>query len=453
MQKGLTPAQAMTRAAELFSANNFKDAQALCEGILRVDAGHFYALHLLGTIAVLESRWEDGVGYTSRAIAIDPRHAEVLCNRGAALRMLNRFEEALEDYDRALAVMPRHASAWNNRGVALAALNRHSEAIESYERAVELDPNSARARFNRAISRLTLGDFERGLPDYEFRWSVREPHASPRTLPQPRWTGGEDLRGKTILLHAEQGFGDTIQFCRYASLLAARGARVTLEVQAPLVGLLGRMRDVNRIIAAGESLPPFDLHSPLASLPFAFGTRLETIPNGVPYLHALPGRVGLWRQRLGETTAPIVALAWSGSATLRNDRNRSMSLAMLAAAFEGAGCRLVSVQKDVRDSDRDALRGSGMARFENEIGDFDDTAALVSLADVVVCVDTSVAHVAGALGRPAIVLLPFQPDWRWTLDRDASPWYPAMRLFRQPAIGDWPSVIGRVKDELVKIKL
>ena len=448
MQKGLTPAQAMTRAAELFSANNFKDAQALCEGILRVDAGHFYALHLLGTIAVLESRWEDGVGYTSRAIAIDPRHAEVLCNRGAALRMLNRFEEALADYDRALAVMPRYASAWNNRGVALAALNRHREALESYERALEIDPGFARGRFNRAISRLTLGDFEGGLPDYELRWSGSELRTAPRTFAQPRWTGREDLRGKTILLHAEQGFGDTIQFCRYVPLVKERGAKVVIEVQAPLEALLARVAGVDQVIASGKSLPAFDFHSPFASLPLAFGTRVDSIPNDVPYFSALPERVDRWRERLGGTSGPRVGLAWSGSAILRNDRNRSMSLAMLASAVGNTGCSLVSLQKDVRDSDRGALEGSGIARFESEIGDFEDSAALASLMDVVVCVDTSVAHLAGALAKPVWLLLPFSPDWRWMLEREDTLWYPTARLFRQERIGDWEPVLHRVREEL-----
>ena len=447
MQNGLTPAQAMSRAAELFSANNFKDAQALCEAILRVDARHFYALHLLATIAVLENRFQDAIPIATRAIDIDPRHAEALCNRGAALRALNRFDEALRDYDRALAVMPRYASAWNNRGVALAALNRHPQALEAYERALEVDPDFVRARFNRSLSRLVLGDFERGLPDYEFRWAGSDLQGSARAFRQARWTGREDLRGKTILLYAEQGFGDTIQFCRFVPQVKSRGAKVLLEVQAPLKGLAASLPGVDTVIASGEPLPPFDLHCPLISLALSLGTRVDSIPRDAPYVTAPAERIERWRARLGETAGPRIGLAWSGSTTLKNDHNRSIGLSRLAA-LRCEGCTLVSLQKDVRDSDRLALDGSAIARFENDIVDFQDTAALVTLMDLVISVDTSVAHLAGAMAKPVWILLPFSPDWRWLLEREDSPWYPTARLFRQRSIGDWGPLIEKVRREL-----
>ena len=440
----------MSRAAALFNARNFAEAGAICEEILRIDAGHFYALHLLGTIAVLESRWEDGVRLTSRAIQVDPRNAEVLCNRGAALRMLDRFDEALGDYDRALAFMPRYPSAWSNRGVALAAMNRHSDAIESYDRALQIDPNYPRARFNRSISRLTLGDFERGLPDYEMRWTGSEMQMTPRSFAQPRWTGREDLAGKTIFAYAEQGLGDTIQFARYARLLKARGATVVLEVQAPLRKLLARCEGVDHVVVAGEPPPRFDFQCPLASLPFAFGTRKDSIPADVAYLMPEEDPIERWSAKLGEPKGLRIGLAWSGSTALRNDRHRSMSLATLAGAVAGEGRTLVSIQKDVRDADRAALDRFSVLHFEDELTDFDETAALVDLMDVVICVDTSVAHLAGALGQPLWLLLPFSPDWRWMLEREDTPWYPTARLFRQPRIGDWAAVLERIRGELEK---
>ena len=450
MQKGLTPAQAMSRAAALFGARNFKEAQALCEAILRGDERHFYALHLLATIAALESRWEDCVRLSSRALQTDPHHAEALCNRGAALRMLNRIDAALDDYERALAAEPRYVSAWNNRGVALAALNRHAEALENYERTLEIDPNFDRARFNRSISRLTLGDFEGGWPDYEWSWTGSEMQTAPRAFPQPRWTGREDLRGKTILLYAEQGFGDTIQFSRYLHRVHERGAKILLEVQSPLKSLMSPLSSVDQVFAAGEALPPFDFHCPLISLALSFGTRLESIPREVPYLAASHERIERWRTRLGETTGPRIGLAWSGSTTLKNDHNRSIGLARLTALLS-EGCSLVSLQKDVRDSDRPALDGSAIARFENDIADFQDTAALVTLMDLVISVDTSVAHLAGAMAKPVWILLPFSPDWRWLLEREDSPWYPTARLFRQRRIGDWEPVIEKVRRELQQL--
>jgi hypothetical protein len=271
---------------------------------------------------------------------------------------------------------------------------------------------------------------------------------TPRSFAQPRWTGREDLTGKTILAYAEQGLGDTIQFARYARLLKQRGATVVLEAQAPLKNLLARCEGMDQVVVAGEPLPHFDFHCPLASLPFAFGTRVETIPADLAYLEPDETAIERWSAKLGDPAGLRVGLAWSGSTALRNDRHRSMSLAMLAEAVAGPGRTLVSIQKDIRDTDRAALDEFSVLHFEQELNDFDETAALVDLMDVVISVDTSVAHLAGALGQPLCLLLPFSPDWRWMLGREDTPWYPTARLCRQPALGDWPAVVERVKREL-----
>jgi hypothetical protein len=300
------------------------------------------------------------------------------------------------------------------------------------------------------LSLLTLGDYPRGFAEYEWRWK-RTGMAGRKEFRKLPWLGEASLAGKTIVLHAEQGLGDTVMFARYVPILARQGARVALEVQPELKALLAGLDGAASVIARGEPLPTFDLHCPLGSLPLACKTALAGVPADVPYLRAPDDRVGKWRARLQDLRGPRVALAWSGRATHVNDRNRSLPFAQLDALLSLApsGASFVSIQRDLRPADADLLsRDARILHVGGELGDFAETAALLSAVDYLVCVDTSVAHVAGALGRPAIVMLPFQPDWRWTLDRERSPWYPALKLVRQPAPGDWASVVGRVRDEL-----
>ena len=431
----------MERAARLYAAGDLEGARSACREILRADARYFFALHLLATIAAREERWEECLRHATDALALDPRNVEVLCNRGAALRMLGRPEEALADYDRALALAPGKAEILNNRGVALAALNRHAEAIACYDAALAAAPDYARAGFNRSVSRMLTGDFAGAWEDHEYRWRGGDRPIEPPASRKPPWTGREDIRGKTVLLGAEQGLGDLLMCSRYARLLRERGARVVLEAHPPLAALLRGMEGVDQVIALGEALPPHDYHVSIMSLPLAFGTRLETVPCDVPYVSAPAAHVERWRARLGPARRPLVGLAWSGSATLRNDRNRSIPLPRLAP-LRDVDATFVGLQKDIRDADRPHLAGGRpILHFETELADFRDTAALVSLMDVVVSVDTSLAHLAGAMAKPTWILLPFSPDWRWLLGRDDSPWYPTARLFRQPRPGDWETPI------------
>jgi hypothetical protein len=261
----------------------------------------------------------------------------------------------------------------------------------------------------------------------------------------PPWLGTPRLAGKTILLHAEQGFGDTVQFARYAPLLARAGAKVLLEVQPELKELLSGLDGVSAVLARGDRLPRFDWHCPLASLPLAMNTELATVPARSPYLSAPPQRVARWRPRLEALPSRRVAIAWSGRATHANDRNRSIALAELEPLIAMPEFRFVSIQRELRPADAARLAGDPrITHLGDELADFADTAAVLSLVEMLICVDTSVAHVAGALGRPTYVLLPFQPDWRWGLEGKHSPWYPpAVTLFRQQRPGDWPGVIER----------
>jgi tetratricopeptide (TPR) repeat protein len=424
------------------------DALASFNAALARAPRHVQALNNRGNALAELGRSEEALADFEAALAIAPGHPLAHFNRGNALRALGRALEAIASYDGALAVMPGHVNVWLNRGIALAALNRHEEALDSYGKALALKPDFADARFNAALSRLTLGDYRHGFRDYEARW-LRSGMAGPERLREPLWRGEISLVHKTILLRAEQGLGDTVQFARYAPMLARAGAKVVLEVQPELKELLTGLEGAAAVVERGEPLPPFDLHCPLGSLPLACRTEVATIPAEIPYLRATEQRMERWRLRLDAVPHPRIALAWAGRASHANDRNRSIPLMRFEPLLSTAGARFVSIQRELRAADAELLaRDHRIVHVGEELADFADTAAVLALVDLLICVDTSVAHVAGALGRPAFVLLPFQPDWRWMLGRDHSPWYSSLRLFRQPAIGDWDSVIERVRLQL-----
>jgi hypothetical protein len=318
--------------------------------------------------------------------------------------------------------------------------------VRAHERAIALDPGHAKARNHRALGLLAQGAFAAGWAAHESRWG-RPGSQAPRATSRPGWRGAGALEGRRLLLTGEQGMGDQIQFLRYAPLAAARGATVLLEVSRPLLALCADLAGVSR--ATGDDAPlgdgEFDLHCPLMSLPLAFGTTLETIPAAIPYLAAPADALARWSARLGSASRPRIGVAWSGNPAHGNDRNRSLALARLAALFD-ARAEWISLQREVRAADRDAL--AGLRHFGAEIGDFGDAAALCAGCDLVIAADTAMAHLAGALGRPVWILLPFAADWRWLTDRADSPWYPTARLYRQERPGDWDAVLARVGDDL-----
>jgi tetratricopeptide (TPR) repeat protein len=381
-----------------------------------------------------------------RALALKPDYDEAYNNRGNALIELNRPAEALADYDRAIAISPENTYAWVNRGSALGYLDRTEEAIASFERAIELDPQLVEAHWNKALIFLSTGDFARGWAGYERRWQ-RDGETIPREFVQPQWRG-EDLTGRTILLHAEQGFGDSIQFIRYLSMVAARGGKIVLELPDSLVPLIDSVDAVISICRRGDALPHFDVHCPLLSLPLAFGTTLETVPAPLPYLRPPAERVQDWRARLAGIRKPRVGLVWSGKPTHKNDHNRSIALSRLEPLLSVPGIEFVSLQREYRDSDGPAIARLPLMRLDDALRDFADTAAVIAELDLVISVDTAVAHLAGAMGRPLWLLLSHIQDWRWLRARSDSPWYPTARLFRQPSDGNWDDVIARVLEEL-----
>lgn len=384
------------------------------------------------------------------ALALSPTLAAAHANRGAVLRSAGRPRDALAAYERALALDPSHVEAHYNRGIALAELLRLDEAIAAYEQALLLKPAHAEARWNKALALLLTGDYARGWPAYEWRW--RHPafaaDMATRHAAVPLWLGKEDIRGKTVLLHAEQGLGDTLQFARYAALVRARGARVVLSVPAALVSLMHTLAGPDEVIAEGETPPACDVRCPLLSLPLACGTTAADIPSARSYLSADLAQVMAWRARLGPRRRFRVGIVWHGGSRHPQDCRRSLALADFLRVLP-PGVEAVSLQQEVRESDRPVLEAHGdIAHFGTALRDFADTAALCVNVDLVIAVDTAVAHLAGALGVPVWILLPHAPDWRWLLGRDDSPWYPTARLFRQREAGDWNSALDAARAAL-----
>ncbi|MBL6455553.1 tetratricopeptide repeat protein [Belnapia sp. T6] len=402
-----------------------------------------------GLAAQHRGRPEAALAPLHRAVELAPAEAEPWHALGTALILLHRPEEAEAALRRALALAPDHALAHGNLGRALRDQNRVAEARGEYAAALALRPDHAEARWNLAIADLLLGDWDTGWEGAEVRWAVPSFPSRPRSFAQPLWQG-EALEGRTLLLHAEQGFGDSIMMLRYLPLVAARGGRLLLELPAELLPLAAGLPA--EPIAAGSPLPNFDLHCPLLSLPHAFGTRPETVPPA-PYLRPPEEAAARWAGRLpADGGPPRVGLVWAGRPTHRNDANRSIGLAALAPLLAMPGLRFYGLQAGPRAAEIGAL---GLAPQIEDLSpllaDFGETAAALARLDLLVAVDTAVLHLAGALGRPFRALLPFAPDWRWMLGREDTPWYPTGRLLRQARPGDWSAPLAALAADLADL--
>jgi tetratricopeptide (TPR) repeat protein len=408
-----------------------------------------------GVMLLRANRAEEALVAFQRVLSLEGESAARLSNEAVALHRMGRFDEAVALAQRAFALDPdRRDEAYNLAAVLLEML-RTDEAMEILERVSKRYPDDADLGWNLAIGHLLRGELVEGFAAYEHRFLCdafgwRKPAPD---FGRPRWSGRESLAGKSILLFAEQGLGDSIQLLRYVPRVASAAGQVLLRLPRALIPLLKDLPANCRWVSESDPAPPTDFQCPLMSLPNAFVTTLETLPADVPYITADPVRVKAWRERLEALGEALrVGIVWSGNASHPNDRNRSIPLAMFKR-IAVPGVQYVSLQPEVRASDRAAYDGwAGLARFGEELKDFADTAALVCALDLVVTVDTSVAHVTGALGQPVWVLLPHYPDWRWLLGRDDSPWYPSMRLWRQPVPRDWPAVLDGVRGELERVK-
>jgi tetratricopeptide (TPR) repeat protein len=471
-------------ANPLRELGRLEEAAASLQRALILQPGFADALNNLGVVHELRLRPADAALCYQKAIAANPQLASAHSNLGNALQKLGHPEDAIACYQKALALHPDFADAHFNLGNVLAECGRLQPAIDCFDTAARLNPGNADAHFNMgntlgrlgrlaeaaaclrratgcrpdfssahnnlAMALLAQGDFAQGWREYEWRWHMPTMRDSRRDFPQPQWRG-EAAPGKTLLIHAEQGFGDTLQFCRYATLAAARGLRVILEVPDPLVRLLRGLPGVADILARGHPLPPFDLHCPMVSMPLAFATTLETIPSTPKYLQADTAQTEAWARRFAASGNGLrVGLAWAGnprphSAELSAiDRRRSLNPALLAPLFTVPGATFFSLQKDGPAPPADFP----LIDVMDEMRDFADTAALIETLDLVISVDTAIVHLAAALGKPVWVLERFDSCWRWLNGRRDSPWYPSIRLYRQKLPGDWDSVLTEVRGAL-----
>ena len=437
----------VARGNLFYEMHSYDRALEEYERALKVRPDFAFGFNNRGNALQAMGRNDEAIASFERALTLKPDLTEAHNNRGNALLNLNRPEEALADYESAIAHKP-FAFALVNRGSALHYLGRIEEALDSFDRAIALQPELPEAHWNKALLCLAIGDFEQGWSGYEWRWRGAT-ELTPREFSQPQWHG-EDLSGKTILLHAEQGFGDSIQFVRYLPLVAHKGCKIILELPDSLMPLIGDTDGLVSMHRRGDALPAFDVHCPLMSLPLSFGTTATTIPASVPYLRAPAGRVDAWRTRLSHLGKPRIGLVWSGKPSHKNDHNRSVALSRLEPLLAVPGVSFVSLQREYREAELPALATLPILRLDEAITDFADTAAVIGELDLVIAVDTAVAHLAGALGRPLWLLLSHIQDWRWMHDRADSPWYPSARLFRQSQIGDWDDVIAAVAQELAE---
>ncbi len=394
-------------------------------------------------------RYDEALACFDRTLALDRDYALAYLGRGTALFYLDRTQEAMADLDHAITLDPGNAKMHCTRAIALYHLGRLKESLAGHDRAAALDPALAETRWNKSQVKLTLGDFASGWELHEWRWKTPAFKSAVRNFTQPVWLGDRPVAGKTVLVYTEQGYGDTIHFCRYVPMLRALGANVVLEERGRLLPLLRTLKGEFTFAERGEPLAGFDLHCSVMSLPLAFKTTLDNVPAEIPYLFADPQKEKEVAGRLGDKLRPRIGLAWSGNSDQSKDRSRSLPLKrfeplLLLPAFE-----FHSLQKEVRPDDAAAMtRFPQLRPHQDEQNDFSDAAALIAAMDLVITVDTVIAHLAGAMGKKVWVLLSWMPDWRWLLDRSDSPWYPTATLFRQPERGDWDSVMRAVKNRL-----
>lgn len=401
------------------------------------------ALNHLGIVLDTLGDKEKAISSFRRAILLKKDFAEALNNYGNVLQKQGDPVQAQEVYLRVLAIKPDYYEAHCNLGGALHQQGRLQEALVSFQNALSICPDFPSAHYNESLVRLLMGDFALGWKKYEWRWLSRD--FQPHGLTQPMWEG-DRLEGRTILIHCEQGFGDSVQFVRYLPLVKGMGGRIVLLCPPPLEPLFQTMAGIDILITRPSSIPLCSCRVPLLSLPMVLGTTLDSIPREIPYLSADPERVARFREYfVGSAGKSKIGLVWRGNPQLKNDRNRSMHPRFLARLLDRPGCVFVNLQKDTKKSDLDCFSGrDSFFDLSAALVDYADTAALITLLDLVISVDTSVIHLAGALGCPGWVLLPKVPDWRWLLDCDDSPWYPSIRLFRQTMPGDWDGVMDRV---------
>jgi tetratricopeptide (TPR) repeat protein len=411
----------------------------------------------LGNALIDKSQLDEAILCFQKSLQIDPNYANAYSNLGVAFKEKWQIDKAITCFLKAIRLNPNHADAFNNLGSISSMNGQLDESIKYFKKAIQLNPNHADAHFGLSLTLLSLGNFAEGLKEHEWRWKSRDflknnCFHKPDNFPHPI-LNGLDLAGQTIMIYAEQGLGDEIQFIRYAPLVAQHGAKVIIECHQELSSLLQSIEGVKQFIVQGEPLPDFDMQCPLLTLPLVFNTTLENIPAEVPYISVTSMLIQKWKDKIQQDNSRLkIGLVWQGNPKHKNDINRSIPFAHFSPFAKLSDITFYSLQKG-KASEHAKLFSTGMKFLDltEEINDFSDTAALIKNLDLIISVDTAVTHLAGALGKPVWTLIPFRSDWRWMLNRDHSPWYPTMRLFRQPSPKDWESVIEKVTDELLKL--
>ena len=471
-----------SEAFKYHQEGNLKEAKNIYEQILKHKPNHFDALQLLGilygqinkkdkAIKLLElalqikpddaatlnnygviltevNRTNDSYEALDKATNIKPDYAEAYSNKGNALKLLEKYDDAVKAYSKAIQLKPNYAEAYNNRGVIYKELSQMNLALKDLKKAISLKPDYPEANSTMGVTLLLTGNFSKGWEQYEWRWKDLSDPSVIRSFKQPLWDGKKSLKGKSILLYSEQGLGDTIQFSRYILLIKALGAKVILETHKELLNIVGSIDSNITIILMGQTLPHFDFQCPLLSLPLKFGTGLKNIPSPNLYIWADKRIVPKWKKKIGSQKKPLIGLAWEGNPLHKNDYNRSILLAELIPHLPKK-YEYIGLQKDIRESNLKTLKRSSMIDnlIDNNVS-MDDTAAIIENLDIVISVDTSVAHLSASMGKPTWILLPFVPDWRWLLNRNDSPWYKSVKLFRQEKRGNWELVFKDLNKKL-----
>jgi tetratricopeptide (TPR) repeat protein len=431
----------------LAALTRHEEALACFDAALRQNAGYINALRSRAAVLKSLARDQEALAAFAAILAADRDDIDALNECGGLHMRLGRPGAAVDCYDRALAAAPRLVELHVNKGSALAAANRFAEAQESFAAAAAIDPQYADAHHRASLICLRFGDFKRGWRDYEWRWRTSRA-VKRREVTAPLWLGDHPIQGKSILLSAEQGLGDTINFVRYAPMVAALGARVILDVPTPLKEIAASVPGVSLVLGDGEPVPQIDFYCPLMSLPLAFRTEVATIPANIPYMRPPEAYRAKWREKMPRNGRLRIGLCWAGSSAHLNDHNRSIALERFGRILSLPNLDFISVQKEVSAPQAALLRRHGVVQLGQDFASFADSAAALAELDLLVSVDTSVAHLAGALGKAVALLLPLPAEWRWLLDRSDSPWYPTMRLFRQSASGDWDGPLERLYQEL-----
>jgi tetratricopeptide (TPR) repeat protein len=439
----------------LYELKRFDEALAHYDKALSLKPEYVEAWFNKGNTLQALKRFDEALAHYDKALSLKPDYAEGWSNKAITLHELKRYEEAIAHYDRALSLKPDYAEGWSNKGLTLHELKHLDKAILHYDKALALNPSYHDASFNKSLSLLLQGDFENGFSLYNSRWHSEKVSkiAGKRFFDNPTWLGVEALDGKTILVYGEQGLGDFIQFSRYIKQLADVGAKVILETPQSLVGLMNNLNGVSQLVIQGEKIPSFDYQCPLLSLPLALKTKFNTIPNPNRYINIdkHPAKFMEWNLKLGLKSKPRIGLVWSSMSHFRDDAKRSLALQDFVKCLPKDRFEYICLQKELKESDKQFFENYKNIRFfGDEFLDFTDTAALIENLDLVISTCTSIPHLSGALNKKTWILLSYVPDWRWFLDREDSPWYSSIKLYRQPAIGDWASVLDSVKLDLDK---